>query len=307
MDIAKLKQIEISKIVDGINEFPSVHGDFVNYHGHRIWVEKYGAGTPAVILINGGGETTRQWNNNIKNIAKYTTVIAYDRIGLGLSDTINYKVRTAKDIVSRLEYILAKTNVKPPYVLVAHSIGGLYLSYFARKYPQEIAGLVTVDTNNQFQVDLYRANIIGVKGVTHKDIIEAMKHPAHLIFVTKQAKQFLKQEQLSKRQHAKLIEDLEVMGKPNSAKQIETLGKLPNVPLIALTEGKNEPLWHSTIKQFADLVPCSLYYFVPHSSHHIMIDQPKVVNTAIKMVVMAAKKHKTLCKASLPIEQLLTI
>ena len=87
----------------------AVHGDFINYHGHRIWVEKYGAGIPAVILINGGGETTRQWNNNIQNIAKYTTVIAYDRAGLGLSDTVNHKVRTAKDIVSRFKYILAKT------------------------------------------------------------------------------------------------------------------------------------------------------------------------------------------------------
>jgi pimeloyl-ACP methyl ester carboxylesterase len=284
-----------------------VEGDFVKEHRHKIWVEKYGSGSPAVILINGGGETTRQWNNNIKTIAQYTTVIAYDRTGLGLSDTTNYQVSTAKDVVSRLKYILNKLQVNPPYVLVAHSIGGLYLSYFARKYPHEIAGLVTVDTNNQFQVNLYRANIKGIKGVTHQDIVNAMNHPTHLVFVSKQAKQFLAKKHLNKHEHAKLVEDLEVMGKPNSAKQIEMLGKLPNVPLIALTEGKNEPLWHSTIKQFAKLVPCSLYYFVPHSSHHIMIDQPNVVNTAIKLVVRAAREHKILCKASLPIKQLLTV
>jgi hypothetical protein len=213
-----------------------VKGDFVRYHDQSIWVEKYGRGKPAVILINGGGETTRQWNNNINKIAQYTTVIAYDRIGLGLSNTLNYQIRTAKNITSRLKFILKKLQVTPPYVLVAHSIGGLYLSYFARKYPNDIAGLVTIDTNNQFQVNLYKANINGIRSVTHHDIVYAMNHPTHLIFVTKQAKMFLKLKRLTKRQHAKLIEDLEVMGKPKSTKQIEKLGNLPSVPLIALTE-----------------------------------------------------------------------
>jgi len=266
---------------------------FINHK--KIWVEKYGHGKPAVILLNGGGETTREWNNNIPIIAKYTTIIAYDRIGLGLSDTINYRVRSAKNIISRLRYVLHKIGVKPPYILVAHSIGGLYLSYFARKYPNEIAGLVTIDTNNQFQVDLYKADISRIKRVTHSDIVKAMRHPVHLMEVTQQAKYFLRLKHLSAKQHAKLIEDLEVMGKPASVKQIQALGKLPHVPLIALTEGKNQPLWHNTIRQFADLVPCSIYRFVPNSSHHIMIDQAKVVNMAIRMVVMAARNKQSLC------------
>lgn len=272
-----------------------VRGGYVNLSHARIWVEKYGSGSPAVILLNGGGETSRAWNKNIPVLAKFTTVIAYDRLGLGLSYSSNYNVRTAKTVVMRLHKVLQKIAVKPPYVLVAHSIGGLYLSYFARRYPKEVAGLVTVDANNQFQVDLERAKIVRVQGVTKQQIQNMIAHPTHLILVTKQAKQLLNKHDLTLHEHAKLIEDVEVMGKPLSAKQIELLGPLPHVPLIALAEGKGEYLWQSTIKQFADLVPCSHYQFVTNTSHHIMIDQPEIVNNAIKKVVLAARSKHNFC------------
>jgi len=278
--------------------YPPIHykiyGNFVTVDGRKIWVEKYGKGSPAVILINGGGETIRQWNKNIPAIEKFTTVIAYDRQGLGRSELIDRKPRTAKAIVDWLEIILKKINVKPPYVLVGHSIGGLYLSYFARRYPKQVAGIVTIDGNNKFQVML---NELNTKGMSQKEIARLKKimlHPTHLIEVTKQAAQFLKQKKLTPKQKATLIEDLEVMGKPASAKEIQQAGKLPNVPLVALTEG-NDSIWHSIVKQFADEVPCSVFKVVPNSSHHIMIDRPIVVNNAIKTVVMAAREHRSLC------------
>ena len=75
-----------------------ISGSFVDIDHHKIWVEQYGKGSPAVIFLNGGGDTIRQWNNIIPVISKHTTVVAYDRQGLGESELSNLKPRTAKEL-----------------------------------------------------------------------------------------------------------------------------------------------------------------------------------------------------------------
>jgi pimeloyl-ACP methyl ester carboxylesterase len=50
--------------------------------------------------------------------------------------------------VAELRAELRRQNVKPPYVLVGHSLGGLYMQYFARNYREEVAGLVLVDSTH---------------------------------------------------------------------------------------------------------------------------------------------------------------
>ena len=54
--------------------------------------------------------------------------------------------RTGAVIVADLHAVLKKADVQPPYVLVGHSLGGLYLSLYARTYPEEVAGLVLLDS-----------------------------------------------------------------------------------------------------------------------------------------------------------------
>ena len=76
-------------------------------------------------------------------MSTHSTVIADDRQGRGRM--INQQPRTAKQVVSRLLEILHKINAHPPYIIVAHAIGGPYASYFAREYPKQIAGMVTLD------------------------------------------------------------------------------------------------------------------------------------------------------------------
>ncbi|PIR12029.1 MAG: hypothetical protein COV52_00855 [Gammaproteobacteria bacterium CG11_big_fil_rev_8_21_14_0_20_46_22] len=279
-----------------------IYGNFIFVDGHKLWVEKYGKGSPAVVLLNGGGETIRQWNKIIPVVSRYTTVIGYDRQGLGRSEIIDDKPRTSAAVVKRLRIILKKADVRPPYILVAHSIGGLYASYFARRYPKEIAGLVMVDANNRYQVHL---NELNTKGLSEQDkqlLNKIMQDHQHLTQVTQEAKRWLSSQQLSARQHAKLVEDLEVMGKAESANELEKAGKLPNIPLIVLVESETTEgyqLWRRINQQFANEVPCSLYYVVPKSNHHIMISQPLVVDQAIKTVALAVRKHQTLCGQSL--------
>jgi pimeloyl-ACP methyl ester carboxylesterase len=277
----------------------TVMGNFVDVKGHKFWVEKYGHGKPAVILFNGGGETNRQWNSVIPKIAKYTTVIAYDRQGLGRTPTIDLTIRTAKSVVENLQVILHKINIKPPYVLVGHSIGGLYVSYFARRYPKQVAGIVTLDGNNSYQIYWDHLNTKDLKKGSKKFLKlntdpELIKKEA-----LAKAKIIRSKKPISPQEYARLIEALEVAGKPESARQIMRLPPLPKVPLIAMTEGTGKGFyyWHASVKQYAQQVPCGVYQWVAHSGHHIMIDQPEIVNQAIRRVIVKARygKREGLC------------
>ena len=73
----------------------------------------------------------------------------YDRSGLGKSSP-DYSVSSANPITaelvnSKLIQLLEGNHIKSPYILVSHSYGGIYAGYFARKYPDSVAGMLMVD------------------------------------------------------------------------------------------------------------------------------------------------------------------
>src|SRR5579862_8759338 len=113
---------------------------------HRIKLE--GKGTPTVILESGLGDTLEVWSTVQPLIAAgCARTLAYNRAGYLGSDPSNAP-RDSATIVAELRAELARQNIRPPYVLVGHSLGGLYMQYFARNYPQEVAGLVLVDSTH---------------------------------------------------------------------------------------------------------------------------------------------------------------
>jgi pimeloyl-ACP methyl ester carboxylesterase len=109
-----------------------------------------GRGTPAVVLENGLSGRLESWAKVFPEVAKETQVFAYNRPGTGASD----KVATPRDgdhIVEELRQNLRETGIAPPYVLVGHSLGGLYMQLYARRYPHEVAGLILVDSTHPEQ------------------------------------------------------------------------------------------------------------------------------------------------------------
>ncbi|HEY3785125.1 MAG TPA: alpha/beta fold hydrolase [Steroidobacteraceae bacterium] len=113
---------------------------------HRIRLE--GHGTPTVILESGLGDTLDVWNSVQPLIsARCARTLAYNRAGYLGSDPSNLP-RDSVTIVAELRAELQRQHIKPPYILVGHSLGGLYMQYFARNYPEEVAGLVLVDSTN---------------------------------------------------------------------------------------------------------------------------------------------------------------
>lgn len=103
-----------------------------------------GTGSPTVVLQSGLGDGKDSWEIVFAEIAKTNRVFAYDRPGYGSSPP----VRASRDpcsIVEELRYALKTSGLAPPYVLVGHSLGGLYQFVFAKLHPEEVAGLVLLD------------------------------------------------------------------------------------------------------------------------------------------------------------------
>lgn len=76
-----------------------------------------------------------------------TRTLAYNRAGYQGSDPAAGP-RDSATIVAELRAELKRRNIDPPYILVGHSLGGLYMQYFARNYPKEVAGLLLVDSTH---------------------------------------------------------------------------------------------------------------------------------------------------------------
>ena len=98
-----------------------------------------------LVFENGSRETLDKWGKVFDVVGKDSSIFAYNRPGYGNSDASNSD-RDGKTIVAELHQLLERKELKPPYILVGHSLGGLYVQLFAKTYPNEVQGIVLVDS-----------------------------------------------------------------------------------------------------------------------------------------------------------------
>jgi pimeloyl-ACP methyl ester carboxylesterase len=114
----------------------------------RMAFSKAGDGEVIVIFEAGLGNGMNSWAPVIEPISAFATTFAYDRPGYGQSREATGRLRTGRDSVENLRALLANQDLPPPYVLVGHSLGGLYMQLFARLHPDEVAGIVLIDSTS---------------------------------------------------------------------------------------------------------------------------------------------------------------
>ncbi len=125
-------------------------GEMVAMVGHELHVNCIGQSSPTVILESGLGNMSADWANVQQGAAKTTRVCAYDRAGMGWSEP-GPEPRDARQISGEMHALLAKAGIESPYVLVGHSTGGLYARTYADRRPDEVAGVVLVDSSHPEQ------------------------------------------------------------------------------------------------------------------------------------------------------------
>ena len=228
------------------------------------WVHAPGA-APTVVFENGLGGHMAWWQKVLPELAGDAACFAYNRPGIGQST----EVATPRDgahTVAELRALLQSQGVPPPYVLVGHSLGGLYMQLFARQHPDEVAALVLVDSTHPQQtegagaMDRQSAWVRGVVGV----------------LVTGSAKQ-----------------ELDLVAATGA--QVLALPPLQGKPVFVLS-AEREPKdgsdaarhAHEKRVDIARLHPGSVQTWVD-SGHAIPLDKPEAVVAAVRAALAASR------------------
>ncbi|MCP2168238.1 alpha/beta fold hydrolase [Goodfellowiella coeruleoviolacea] len=119
-------------------------GGFQEVNGRRVYLHRSGGGGPAVVFLPGASAVGLDYFGVQHQVSRFTTAVVYDRGGTGYSDPLPLP-RTATSVAEELHELLHAQHIPAPYVLAAHSLGGLYAHRFAQLYPGEVAGLVWLD------------------------------------------------------------------------------------------------------------------------------------------------------------------
>ncbi|MBN2206861.1 MAG: alpha/beta hydrolase, partial [Candidatus Aminicenantes bacterium] len=98
--------------------------------GRKVEYSRTGRGRPPIVFLSGLGNTMDTWKSVYWSVRDVATVVMYNRLGYGRS-TKTAEPRTAERIVAELREFLPAAGYEPPYILVAHSAGGLYALYYA--------------------------------------------------------------------------------------------------------------------------------------------------------------------------------
>jgi len=122
---------------------------FITIDSTKIWINTIGIenrkeGQPVIVFESGYGTPMGHWDRIIDGVSELAPLVTYDRPGIGDSEPDN-EMPTIKNVADKLIKILNYLDLEPPYILVGHSLGGLYVRGFAVYYPDILAGLVIID------------------------------------------------------------------------------------------------------------------------------------------------------------------
>lgn len=101
-----------------------------------------------MVFLPGAGTVGLDYLNVQRGAAELTTSVVYDRAGTGWSDPVALP-RSAAEVTDELRDLLVAADVPAPYLLVGHSLGGLYARHYAQRFPNEVAALVLMDPGHE--------------------------------------------------------------------------------------------------------------------------------------------------------------
>lgn len=213
---------------------------------------------PTIVMDAGYGDYSKAWDSIITEVSMMTEVVVYDRAGLGKSEPSS-RPRTSREMVKELHELLCEVNIKPPYLLVGHSFGGVNMRLFATEYPNEVSGLILVDS-------------------TPEDYRERFLPTMSQEFQQEYNKQFIYEGNYEEFKE--------------SLNQVKDSKRKLNIPLVVISAGKkahysaeSQSLWHEMQKEILEISTNGELVIAENSTHYIQNDEPIVVINAVKRLI----------------------
>jgi pimeloyl-ACP methyl ester carboxylesterase len=270
-------------------------GRHFDCNGCQLHVQTFGSGGPTVVFEAGLGGMSSAWGWIQPETAQFSRVISYDRGGLGWSGPDN-EPKSAVLVAQRLHNLLVCACVPSPYVLVGHSMGGLFIRVFHDLYPNEVGGMVMIDAVHPDQH--LRSSAISTHMRTGFRFLEAVPWLARFGYVrlsglfnfwseglpepqAAEAKAFL-----STYRHLKTTRD-ESLAWETICAEVRCTKGLSNIPLAVVTAAKGILPGHPELqRELAALSSDSVHVTVKGADHVTLITRREFA-----MTVVAAIRH----------------
>lgn len=146
-----------------------VPGKLYDVGGYAMHLYCTGEGSPTVILSAGLGDDFIGWAKVQPALSRLTRVCSYDRAGFGWSDS-RPEPQDANAVSGQLHQLLEAAAVERPFVLVGHSISGIYLRSYASRYPGDLSALVFVDGATPLQDDRIPKELVAIQEEQRHDM-----------------------------------------------------------------------------------------------------------------------------------------
>jgi pimeloyl-ACP methyl ester carboxylesterase len=292
---------------------PPPLGRLVDLGGRSLHLHCTGSGTPAVIVENGNGGFAVDWALVQPEVAKFTQICTYDRAGYAWSDRGPTR-GTVEQTMDDLHLMLRKAGIRPPYVLVGASIGGIYTRAFQRRFPEEVVGLVLDDpTSDEGLGFLVNGKDKGIHEMSAQDMRDVFKpllrNPPHREMPAKLEEPF---DRLPKGLQATRLwaarkfiaeddinEDMvtaESWRQEFIALRRERLRQAPalgSLPLVVLGRKQNDSERRERhLAELKALSSAGKLIMAGESGHEIHLYRPELVVQAIREVVTVARDKK---------------
>jgi pimeloyl-ACP methyl ester carboxylesterase len=290
-------------------------GLLVNVGDYHLHIHCTGQGSPTVVLEAGMSGWSTDWTLVQPQIAATTRVCSYDRAGYGWSES-GSQPRDSQQISSELHSLLLGAGIQGKYMLVGHSLGGLFVQMYAKRYPKEVAGIVLVDSVHPAQSlrmkeDVRRKYEGDLTTLTRFSSLAA---PSGLLRLTNQPETIIADKLPVEYQkitralafQTKAYRALadEMVSFEVSQLEVQQAGSLPKVPITVLSSSlvndfppgfSSNPiktLWDELQRELPSQGSKAIHLKAQKSGHYIHLDQPELVIEALLNMLEKIRHQK---------------
>jgi len=306
--------------------------------GQRLYLLEKGSGKATVLFEAGIAATNLNWFHIQETVSQFAATASYDRSGLGWSSP-SRTARTPSNLAAELHELLWGAGLKPPFILVGHSFGGLVMRRFALLYPEEVESIVLVDPmrceewppmDPAKQATLDRGCRLSGFAITI-----AQLGLARLAVTSLLCRSGRIADQLAgaagegglhvlgriKGEVGKMPREVwpivaahwsrpsyyagmrsRVAAVPDTVREMQDAEPIRGIPVLLLTPGKSLPLSDDRLQKIGDTVT---QVIASASAHWIHLDEPELVIQSIREMVLAATGVTAVAAA--PAEEAVTV